>query len=328
MAKQHDSTRWLRWSSDDWAFFHFRSTVASYLAWPFRSAFGAIGREGFGVITYHRVCEPVAGYSIPTCSVTPATFRRQLLGLRRRGYQAWPLSRCVEMHRRGEAIPRNVFVIVFDDGYENVYTQAWPILRQLEMPATIFLATGYLDSDDPMPFDDWPGADKANLASDTWRCLTSSQCDEMRTSGLIELGSHTHTHQDFRNRASEFREDMTSSLELLSRRFGVETIAFALPYGFLCPGMMKVMRELSLACCLTCQGQLVRAQDDPIFWGRFGADRYDTAGTLSAKLDGWYSAIQNGWRKVRGRPFGSIVYSDGMSEMAPTQQRCQNASSR
>lgn len=311
MINSPQTNRWLRWSHGDWRAFHLRSTAASYLAWPFRTLFGTVGREGFGVITYHRVCELVDGYPPPTCSVTQSTFRSQLLGLRQRGYEAWPLGECVKWHREGKRIPRNVFVIVFDDGYENVYSQAWPVLCELDMPATVFLATAYLDSPDPMPFDDWPGVGCGGVPSDTWRCLNSLQCLEMFADGRMELASHSHTHQDFRGRADEFRKDMQASLSLLAERFGVRQSAFALPYGFVCPAMLDVMRELSLSCCLTCEGQLIRAKDDPIFWGRFGADRWDTAGTLSAKLDGWYSELQNTWRRVRGKPFGSIVYSDG-----------------
>lgn len=300
--------RWLRWSRSRWAGFHLRSTMASYLAWPFGAVLGPLGNSGFGVITYHRVCDSPAGYPPPTCSVRPATFHRQLAGLLRRGYEAWPLSRCVEAHRRRQPIPRRVFTVVFDDGYENIYTQAWPILRELQIPATVFAATAYLNSPEPMPFDDWPGAGAVD-AADTWRHLSLAQCREMQHDGLIEFGSHTHTHQDFRGREHEFRADMLASLSTLRDELGVEGPPLALPYGFLCPGMMDVIRELPLACCVTCEGRLIRPEDEPFFWGRFGADRYDTPGTLAAKLNGWYSAAQNAWRRLRGRPFEGVIYN-------------------
>ena len=51
-----------------------------------------------------------------------------------------------------------MFAITFDDGFENNYVNAWPVLKELNLPATIFVATKYLDSDVPFPFDDWSAA--------------------------------------------------------------------------------------------------------------------------------------------------------------------------
>ena len=61
------------------------------------------------------------------------------------------------------AIPSNVFAVTFDDGYENNYLNALPILRELNVPATIFVATKYLDTDRPFPFDDWSAAGKSGV---------------------------------------------------------------------------------------------------------------------------------------------------------------------
>ena len=47
---------------------------------------------------------------------------------------------------RGLPIPRKTFVVTFDDGYVNNLTQALPILTRLGVPATVFVATAYLDS--------------------------------------------------------------------------------------------------------------------------------------------------------------------------------------
>ena len=64
----------------------------------------------------------------------------------------------MEYHHKGQPIPRNAFVLTFDDGYECVYTNAWPILKELQIPATIFVITGLLDTNAPMPCEDWPAA--------------------------------------------------------------------------------------------------------------------------------------------------------------------------
>jgi hypothetical protein len=157
---------------------------------------------------YHRVVETCPELPIPTWNVAPAKLRQQLAGLMARGFEAWPLSKLVNAHRRRAAIPAKVFAVTFDDGYENNYLNAWPILRELKVPATIFLATKYLDSEAPFPFDDWSAAGSAQAPAAAWRPLSTGQCREMLASGLIELGAHTHSHERFRGRYDAFRADM------------------------------------------------------------------------------------------------------------------------
>jgi len=52
----------------------------------------------------------------------------------------------VERMRVG-AVPRNAAAITFDDGYRDTLTHAAPILAGYGVPATVFLATGYTQTD-------------------------------------------------------------------------------------------------------------------------------------------------------------------------------------
>src|SRR5262249_52723566 len=127
-----------------------------------------------------------------------------------RGYAPWSLRRVLAFSREGVPIPRNAFVVTFDDGYQSVYTRAWPILRELGVPATVFVATAYLDSPAPFPFDDWPGAGSAD--PETWRPMTTEQARHLLRGGLVDLGSHTHCHEPFHGRPAAFAEDLRASL--------------------------------------------------------------------------------------------------------------------
>ena len=109
----------------------------------------------FGILTYHRVTDRVPGFPAPTWSTSPARLRKQLAGLLSRGFQPWALSDVLQARETGVKLPGGVFVVTFDDGYENNYTDALPVLEELGVPATIFLATSFLDSTSPFPFDDW-----------------------------------------------------------------------------------------------------------------------------------------------------------------------------
>jgi peptidoglycan/xylan/chitin deacetylase (PgdA/CDA1 family) len=253
---------------------------------------------GFGILMYHRIVEPIPGCDKPTWNVPPSLFEQQLEGLIRRGFECWPLREVLSHVREGEPIPRNVFVITFDDAYENVYLNAYPILCQLELPATIFLATAYLDSPNPFPSDDWSEAGSGNVPYTTWKPLTTEECREMVKGGSIELAAHTHSHGDFRGRPAELVTDLKRCQRVLRERFGIERATFAFPYGnkdagFASDELSKAAEQAGMLCALTTEAHLVRPGDSPFDWGRFAAEDHDTAASLAAKLNGWHEAVRS-----------------------------------
>jgi peptidoglycan/xylan/chitin deacetylase (PgdA/CDA1 family) len=254
--------------------------------------------NAFGILMYHRIMPPMEGVAPPTWNVEPRHFHRQLSGLLARGYRAWPLRRVLACRRSGERIPARTFVVTFDDGYENVYHHAWPVLRELSIPATVFVVTSYLDAERPFASDDWSAAGSAGVPDTAWKPLSTKHCAEMMEHGLIEIGSHTHTHADFRGHCGEFRGDLAESLHVLNAALGIEQPSFAFPFGY-CDGAMKqAVRESGAACALTAEQSLVPSQADPYAWGRFLVRDGDTPTTLAWKLRGWFTPFNNVWHKL------------------------------
>ncbi len=110
----------------------------------------------------------------------------------------------------------------------------------------------------------------------------------------MELGAHTHSHEDFRGRADEFHSDLALCVELLRSRFAVQEVPFAFPYGsprrgFTSPDLQAAARQVGVTCALTTRSALIDLRSDPYSWGRFTAFDWDTSTTLAAKLGGWYS---------------------------------------
>jgi peptidoglycan/xylan/chitin deacetylase (PgdA/CDA1 family) len=258
-----------------------------------------------GILMYHRVVPDPTG-SHPTWNVTPDRFRDQLEGLLSAGYEAWSLNRLLETVRGEGQVAENVFVVTFDDGYANNFTHALPILLDLNVPATIFLATGYLDSVDPFPFDDWTHKGSADVHPDTWRALTTDECHELLKYDSIDFGSHTHTHEDFRERPVAFRNNVRSSIRHLRREFGIRKPTLSLPYGIINEGFAGeeysfTSAEEGAICCLTTEEELISPDSSGFGWGRFIAEQHDTAATLRVKLGGWRDAVRNQWRRLRGK---------------------------
>jgi peptidoglycan/xylan/chitin deacetylase (PgdA/CDA1 family) len=102
------------------------------------------------ILCYHRIFEPETDPYL--LSVSPDHFRQQLQLIKR---IAQPLS----LDQLGEAIgqedyPRRGVVITFDDGYLDNLENALPILRDANLPATIYIATGYIGTDREFWWDD------------------------------------------------------------------------------------------------------------------------------------------------------------------------------
>jgi peptidoglycan/xylan/chitin deacetylase (PgdA/CDA1 family) len=301
-ARSHDNRARRRWVQRVAAF---QQGLAARAAVPLRALGGSRGENAFGILMYHRVTPVIAGFPAPTWNVTPAKFRRQIAGLIALGYQPWPLERAIASSGAGISIPRNAFVVTFDDGYANNYSEAWPILRELAVPATIFLATSFLDTQEPFPFDGWPGAGAAAVPATSWKPLSTAQCAEMSAGGLMGFGSHTHSHGDFRGRPDELFEEIRTSAGVLRAALGLTDVPFAFPYGtrrtgFSGPLLADAARRAGVTCGLTTEEDLVAAGSDPFDWGRFTVRQSDTPRTLAAKLDGWYTRVRDCWRTVRG----------------------------
>jgi peptidoglycan/xylan/chitin deacetylase (PgdA/CDA1 family) len=102
-------------------------------------------REGgyFHVLMYHHVTDREEPF-LP--HVTRKVFARQMKFLRKH-YRVLELDRLVEMVKKGEPIPDRALALTFDDEYEDVYRNAFPLLRECRLPATVFITTGCVDSE-------------------------------------------------------------------------------------------------------------------------------------------------------------------------------------
>ncbi len=300
--------------------------AAGWVAVGLNRLLGSRAHGRAGIVTYHRVSPHFANVPVPTHNVAPERFRAQIRGLLDGGFTIWPLRKLLLHRTQGAAIPPRTIAITFDDGFQSVYTHAWPVLREFNVPASIFLTTAYLNGLAPFPFDTWGLDQRDRLPGEAYRPLTIDQCREMADSGSIELGAHTHTHRDMRDNPELFREDLQTSVDIVRRTFALDAVAFAFPYGakhrgFASPDLVTAAKLTGVSCGLTTDCSLVDLQTDPFEWGRFNAFEWDTSATLAAKLEGWYTWAAQ-LKRVFVRPdrtAGSKAAKRGVSSLASPQ---------
>jgi peptidoglycan/xylan/chitin deacetylase (PgdA/CDA1 family) len=154
---------------------------------------------------YHSINDET-GTNPPDLVVTPENFRTHLAYLQKRGYQFLTMSEVISGDY--DSAPR--VALTFDDGFQDNYTQMFPILKEFGAKATIYLCP------------DMPKIDK----------LTREQILEMQASGSIEFGAHTMTHINLSQISDESAiYEITESKKYVEKLTGRECPSFAYPFG-------------------------------------------------------------------------------------------------
>jgi peptidoglycan/xylan/chitin deacetylase (PgdA/CDA1 family) len=174
------------------------------------------------ILMYHAVY-PGATYA-NRLSVSTETFEWQMGYLKQHGYRVIPLEELVALTATHAAIPPKTVVITFDDGYQNDYTYAFPILKKYRFAATIFVI-----------FNEVGRPDNDRL---TWEMIK-----EMRDSGLIYFGSHTLGAEPLINIKSdnELRRQIVESKRALEEKLGKEVKMFSYPEGKISPLIRRMV---------------------------------------------------------------------------------------
>ncbi len=223
-----------------------------------------------------------------------ATFSRQMRWLART-YQIVPLAELVSSVSSGGSL-RGVAAVTFDDGYAGVFENAWPVLRDLGIPATVFVVAEVPGRDEHFWWDDpdvlraysparrqdWlatlrgDGAairDSLALANSppanrpspprsctpaTWPTITHAA-----RSGL-QLGAHSATHRSLPVLDElELQHEVVDSREIIRSRTGVTPEFFAYPYGLSNDRVRDAVRRAGYRAAFTLESGRHAMTNDP-----------------------------------------------------------------
>ncbi|MFQ5648307.1 MAG: polysaccharide deacetylase family protein [bacterium] len=148
------------------------------------------GAHMLRVITYHRVDEPEATPWLDPnlISATPAVFEQHMAFLAK-SYDVVAVHDVLDALENGASLPRRAILITFDDAYCDFKVHAWPILRQFDLPATVFVPTAYPDQEQRVFW--WDQVYRSVL-------FTSSVELRSTTLGVISLNTPAERQQSVR----------------------------------------------------------------------------------------------------------------------------------
>lgn len=243
------------------------------------------------VLMYHHF-EP--DISLSTV-VDPDLFREQMVYLKSLGYETITVTDIQLFYEQGQPLPDKPLLITMDDGYLSNYTYAYPILKELDMKATIFIVVDNAFNDDNL----W-------LKHFDW-----DQAREMIDSGVIDIQSHTYnSHYKVKDKKGNekpilttriwdtekkiletednyklrIREDLGKSKETIEAELGTSVTALSPPYGAYNDAVIEIAKELGYKQIFTIKKGVFYIGGSTYEIKRINVSGEDTGQTIEEKI--------------------------------------------
>ena len=229
------------------------------------------------ILNYHSI-RP--GHSTST---SPVDFELQMRHLAE-NFSIIPLSEFCRVRAAGRTLPERCVVVTFDDGYEDNYLYAFPVLKKFNIPATVFLTTGFIEGEVDIT-EKYP-------AYRGLKPLEWGQIEDMKRGG-IEFGGHTHTHPVLSRIAiNEAEEEIVTSQNIIKSKLG-GCRNFAYPSGM--PNtynseVISILRKHGFeSACTAVMGDAAEA--DIFELRRVRIDSIDSLSDFSDKVRGYWNFV-------------------------------------
>ena len=163
-----------------------------------------------GVLPYYRV------------NTSPIRFAQQMKFLSDNKYHVIPLTEAISLlnqpiYHLPDQPPKYV-VLTFDDGFHDFLKHAWPVLKQFEQTATVFLPTAFIGT--------------TRKSFKRRECLTWLEVRELHRQGVL-FGSHTASHPKlYGMKWKEIQRELLESRLAIEDALQAPTTCFAYPYAF------------------------------------------------------------------------------------------------
>jgi len=238
------------------------------------------------ILMYHSIsADPEDGvHPYYRVNTAPGIFEAQMRLLRDAGFKSLTVSQLVALLDKGGSVRERLVAITFDDGYRDLYLEAFPILQRYGLTATVYLPTAFI-GDSPLRF---KGRE----------CLTWSEVSEMAKEG-IEFGSHTVHHPRLVElHRSDVVNEIRDSKDAIEQRLGEEVSSFAVPYAFpehdptFASFLRDTLAEAGYTSNVTTILGTAVAGDNPFFLKRLPVNSSDDEALFRAKLAGAYNWLR------------------------------------
>jgi peptidoglycan/xylan/chitin deacetylase (PgdA/CDA1 family) len=166
------------------------------------------------------------------------------------------LEKIAQHIQNGTSLPPKAVAVTFDDGYEDNYEYAYPILKKYNIPATFFLTTSFIGTGKI------PGWDQGYYKAENTLMLSWEQVRQMSGDGF-SFGSHTLTHPFLtRIPRKQAQKEIYLSKDIIEQRTGIPVTTFSYPSGKFDSDIKEMVKEAGYSAAVSTIPGYNRAHSD------------------------------------------------------------------
>lgn len=181
------------------------------------------------ILYYHYIeinPNPVGDPGRDSLLITPDNFVDQMITLKLSGYTTITLDDLEAAIKYSKPLPPRPIVITVDDGYSDFYYNAFPVLKKLDIKATVFVLSRGAQMQPPGFY------------------MSDDQIKELSQSPLITVACHTLDHTDLKDKPEDLqRDEIFTCRDQLEKLIGKPVRHFAYPYGDFDTTTLKLVQE-------------------------------------------------------------------------------------
>ena len=175
------------------------------------------------VLAYHKIDQPTSDIKLRGAFTSPKNFAKQMLYLKKQNFVFYTATELIDFYKQNGVFPDRAITVTFDDGWKDNYTNAFPILRDLQIKATIFLVPSCIGQMTTKVVGDGEN-EREHLAIMDIRAMSDYG---------IEFGSHTLNHKLLNQISpSEIEFEVSESKKEIENLLQKPCRVFAYPAGF------------------------------------------------------------------------------------------------
>lgn len=205
---------------------------------------GYIACLGYHSISDASTDAAVRGDAYRHLSLPKQVLEEEIIYLKQEGYSFLSLDDVIRISRTEKQTPPRAVLLYFDDGYRDVYLNAYPALKRHGVPAILFLPTDCIDGAATLWDEVPPGEPRIFLSWDEVRAMRD----------VFMYGSHSKTHPNFKKlTAEEVGQELAASKARIEAETGQAVRAFSFPYGRSTPESRTVLKQMGYTLAFTTQ---------------------------------------------------------------------------
>lgn len=200
----------------------------------------AMHDDKISILMYHSIgYEKNNGLRMPE-----KQFREQMKYIKDNGYTTLTMDELYSYFTENKPIPKKSLVITFDDGYLDNYKYAYPILKEFNLKATIFVIASNIDRDN--------------------RSINSKQLKELQSNG-IDIQSHTLKHEELNKLSYEQQlKTLKESKQVMEKTLDKKVNYIAYPYGKYNENTIRAVKDAGYIMGFITGGRVAK-KDDGIY---------------------------------------------------------------